>query len=57
MFTALLESLQQHEHASTHSGSAGNNEGPAENQSSAAEEKRSESAKAFTTEQVDAVKR
>ncbi|KAB5555701.1 hypothetical protein PHYPO_G00037150 [Pangasianodon hypophthalmus] len=59
---ALLESLQQNGHASTHSGSAGDSEGPEENQSSAnnhsaAEETRSESAKAYTTEQADAVKR
>ncbi|MCI4384449.1 hypothetical protein PGIGA_G00038740 [Pangasianodon gigas] len=59
---ALLESLQQNGYASTHSGSAGDSEGPEENQSSAnnhsaAEETRSESAKAYTTEQADAVKR
>ncbi|KAF5907381.1 dnaJ subfamily B member 12-like [Clarias magur] len=59
---ALLESLQQNGHESTHSGSAGDSEGPEENRSgaknhSAAEEKRSESAKAYTTEQVAAVKR
>lgn len=62
MFTALLESLQQNGHASTHSSSAGDSESPEENQSSAdnhsaAEKKKSESAKAYTTEQADAVKR
>lgn len=57
VFAALLESLQQNGHASTHSDCAGDSEGAAESQSSAAEEKRSESAKAYTTEQADAVKR
>ncbi|XP_017339476.1 dnaJ homolog subfamily B member 12b [Ictalurus punctatus] len=58
----LLETLQQNGNASTHNSSAGDSESPEENESSAnnhsaAEEKISESAKAYTTEQVDSVKR